>query len=70
MAHLISRLIFLFVIIVFVVLMRNSKVNNYFQSDITSSRRTFNIYGTTDAILSQEFTKNSKFFIPILQSNI
>lgn len=66
MAHLISRLIFLFVIIVFVVLMRNSRVNNYFQTDVASSRKTFNIYGTTDAILSQEFIKKFKILHPNL----
>ena len=66
MAHLTNRLIFLFVIIVLVVLMKNAMVNNYPQRSVTNSRGTFNIYGTTDAILFQEFVKQFEILHPDL----
>lgn len=57
MAHLTNRLIFLFAIIVLVVLMKNATINHYPAPQRTGPAETFNIYGTTDSLLFQEFIK-------------
>ena len=64
MPRLISRLIFLFVIIVLVILTRNATVNHYPSPNRVRSAETFNIYGTTDALLFQEFIKEFKKLHP------
>ncbi|WLT08269.1 ABC transporter substrate-binding protein [Bartonella apihabitans] len=64
MPRLTSRLIFFVVIVVLVVLARNATINHYAAPKRTGTAETFNIYGTTDALLFQEFIKEFKKLHP------